>query len=202
MGTGRQDRRGLDGLCGVGGMPVALARARCQRKVARGVAGSSGSDPCPPPPGPPVRLQVLDLEDNAIACWAEVLRLQALPRLAKLHLTANPIPDITYPAPPAPAAAKGAAAPPPAEATPAAASPAAPCAAAATAAAAAPDAGPVPFACLAALFAGECRISSWASVDELGRFPALRELRLTDNPLMADAKTGARFEVRLGGQCW
>lgn len=45
----------------------------------------------------------MDLEDNALSCWAELLRLQRLPALAKLHLTNNPLSSITYPAP-APAA--------------------------------------------------------------------------------------------------
>lgn len=39
--------------------------------------------------------------------------------------------------------------------------------------------------------------ASWASVDELGRFPLLHELRLTGNPLLESAKAGGRFEVRV-----
>ena len=40
------------------------------------------------------------------------------------------------------------------------------------------------------------RIASWRDVDELDRMPRLRELRLSGNPLVADARGGGRFEVR------
>lgn len=38
--------------------------------------------------------QVLNLEDNGVSQWAEVLRLAALPSLTKLHLSSNPLTDV------------------------------------------------------------------------------------------------------------
>lgn len=60
------------------------------------------------------------------------------------------------------------------------------------------------FPALEALLLGSCRIASWRDVDELDKFPELRELRLSGNPLVADAKSGGRFEVRQhhGCQCY
>ena len=43
------------------------------------------------------------------------------------------------------------------------------------------------FASLRCLLLGGCRLASWASVDQLDRFPALEEARLSDNPLTAAA---------------
>lgn len=55
--------------------------------------------------------------------------------------------------------------------------------------------------CTQALFLGGCALDSWADVDQLDRFPALTEVRLTGNVLMQRHKTGGRFEVR-GGTRW
>lgn len=158
-------------------------------------------------------LQVLGLEDNSISSWCEVLRLAGLPQLRRLHLSGNPIPAITYPQQPISLAALWAAEPPVAAAA---------CvqqqqhADAASSSSAAPaantggsDAGShqqqqqqVPcFARLEALLLGNCQLSSWGDVDCLNHFPALRELRLSGNPLFASegaaAGAGRRFEVGL-----
>ena len=56
--------------------------------------------------------------------------------------------------------------------------------------------GRAPFAALSCMLLGSNAISSWASVDELDRFPALADTRLAGNPLLAAAQGGGRFEVR------
>jgi hypothetical protein len=53
-----------------------------------------------------------------------------------------------------------------------------------------------PFSSLQALLLGNCRLSDWSAIDELNRFPALRELRVSGNPLLAATRGGGRFEVR------
>ncbi|KAI8467428.1 MAG: hypothetical protein J3K34DRAFT_523747 [Monoraphidium minutum] len=137
------------------------------------------------------RPSVLGLEDNAISSWWEVLRLAWLPRLRRLHLSGNPISELRYPAAAPPAAAPAAGAQPSAGA-----------AAAPAAAGGGPGAaGPAAFAALEALLLGGCRVGSWRDVDELDGLPRLRELRLSGNPLVDDAKGGGRFEIvaRVGG---
>ncbi|WIA09989.1 hypothetical protein OEZ85_010201 [Tetradesmus obliquus] len=131
-------------------------------------------------------LQVLGLEDNAIADWAEVLRLAGLPQLRRLHLSGNPIASIAYPAHSIGLDALASQQPP---------------------AAAALDKQQQqgqqqqqqPYGQLEALLLGNCRISSWADVDALNLLPRLAELRLSGNPLF-DAEAGAagggrRYEV-------
>jgi hypothetical protein len=160
---------------------------------------------------------VLGLEDNDISSWWEVLRLAWLPRLRRLHLSGNPISHIWYPSA-APAgsstptgASRGAEAalPPPATAAAPQQQPAAPqqhpsssqAASGAGSATVAAVRGPA-FPALEALLLGGCQIASWADVNQLDRFPALRELRLSGNPLVAGAKSGGRFEVRGGKGRW
>jgi hypothetical protein len=52
-----------------------------------------------------------------------------------------------------------------------------------------------PFSRLSALLLGSCSLRGWSAVDALDAFPALRELRLSGNPLLEGAKSGGRFEV-------
>jgi Leucine-rich repeat (LRR) protein len=158
---------------------------------------------------------VLGLEDNAISSWQEVLRLAGLPNLQRLALSGNPISSIAYPAAAISTAALFSTSPP---------DPAGPSGQQQQQATASPPAGgtadcqqqpqeqqqqqQAPFARLQALLLGDCRISSWADVDQLDRFPALRELRLSGNPLFSAEGCGAgggrRFEVSAskGPQCW
>jgi len=135
-------------------------------------------------------VEVLGLEDNQISSWWEVLRLAWLPRLKRLHLSGNAIECVRYPV-----VAGGDRS----------AAPTATAAAGSTSAgsdhqqpqgqeAAAAVSGPA-FPALEALLLGGCKIASWRDVDEINKFPALRELRLSGNPLVADAKSGGRFEV-------
>jgi Leucine-rich repeat (LRR) protein len=148
----------------------------------------------------------LGLEDNAISSWQEVLRLAGLPNLQRLSLSGNPISSITYPAGTISPGAlfssnhlqdgidtqQGDAA-------------AAEAAAAAAAEAAAggcvaqiaeqheqelQNAQQQPFCNLQALLLGDCSISSWADIDQLNRFPALCELRLSGNPLFSTEASG------------
>lgn len=157
-------------------------------------------------------LEVLNLEGNCIASWEEVLRLQWLPHLSRLHLSGNPLSSIYYPstAPSAHGTASadtpGVAAPPPSTGQPnSSASKAGAVAVSGTGLGLGPSTGSsgvgtrpaaVPFGCLSALFLGGCQLSGWANVDQLDRFPApLRELRLSGNPLLQGAKAGGRFEV-------
>jgi Leucine-rich repeat (LRR) protein len=58
-----------------------------------------------------------------------------------------------------------------------------------------------PFAQLSALLLGSCVLRSWGALDALDAFPALRELRLSGNPLLEGAKSGGRFEVGRAGCC-
>lgn len=149
--------------------------------------------------------QVLGLEDNAISSWQEVLRLAGLPNLQRLVLSGNPISSITYPAnairtaalfstsPPDPAGPSGQPQP---QAT-------APTPAGGTASCQQQQQAQLeeqrPFARLQGLLLADCRLSSWSDVDQLDRFPALRELRLSGNPLFSAEGCGAgggrRFEV-------
>lgn len=137
---------------------------------------------------------MLNLEDNGLSSWQEVVRLAHLPALAKLHLSNNPIPDITYPGTrkqlpqlPTPAAQGGSTT----EAS------SAPAAAPADADGASAE-GPVAFGKLQAIFLGGCLIESWSTVDELHHYPSLKELRLTGNPVLKLSKSGGRFEVGWG----
>ena len=51
------------------------------------------------------------------------------------------------------------------------------------------------FPALATLWLGNNRISSWRSLDALSALPALRELRLSGNPVLQGPEGEARFEV-------
>lgn len=120
-------------------------------------------------------LRVLNLEDNALTDWSEVLKLAYLPHLTKLHLSGNAVDNITYPETPTTTQAGG---PPPLETAPP------PTSAVAVA-----------FPSLESLFLGGCAVSSWASINHLNCFPKLAELRLSGNPVIAQSKSGGRFEV-------
>ncbi|KAG2428537.1 hypothetical protein HYH02_014341 [Chlamydomonas schloesseri] len=163
-------------------------------------------------------LQVLTLEEVGLGGWSSLALLGRLPRLGRLHLAGNTgITAVAYLAGPPPAAAAAATA---AAAGAEAAAAAAPSgseaagkaeteergqAAAAEAEASSSGQGGAggagaqtpspPFAALAALYLGGCGIADWASVNELDRFPALKELRLSGNPVLQTSKTGGRFEV-------
>ncbi len=55
---------------------------------------------------------------------------------------------------------------------------------------------PAGFTSLTSLLLGRNRIADWASVDQLDRFPALVDTRLTDNPLLDSLGSSGRYEVR------
>jgi Leucine-rich repeat (LRR) protein len=148
--------------------------------------------------------QVLGLEDNAISSWQEVLRLAGLPRLQRLALSGNPIRSITYPASSISLAALYSSSPPDTESTPQPAQQQQADGPGALPACPTPlqcqQEQPQPaFASLQALLLGDCQISSWADVHQLNKFPSLRELRLSGNPLFSaegcGAGAGRRFEV-------
>ena len=149
-----------------------------------GDANSSSAEPRRhPPPPPPLRalqsVEVLGLEDNAIADWREALRLARLPRLRRLHLSGNPIGGVWYP-PQTCSGSGGSCAEAPGQQQQQ--QQQEPQAAAA-------------FPALEALLLGGCRLASWRDVDALDAFPALRELRLSGNPLFEGPAAGARFEA-------
>ncbi|KXZ50051.1 hypothetical protein GPECTOR_18g31 [Gonium pectorale] len=137
-------------------------------------------------------LQVLTLEEVGLTGWTSLALLRRLPALARLHLGGNTgITHVAYPDPdpgPAPAAA-----PPPSDGAAGAAAESAPAAAGAAAAAAAGSGASFPR--LSSLYLGGCGVADWRSVDQLDRFPALAEVRLTGNPVLAQSRTGGRFEV-------
>lgn len=118
------------------------------------------------------QLQVLSLEDNKIGDWEEVMQLAGLSSLTSLSLSDNPLPSIPYPASTSGTDATGAGSSGQEQAQ-----------------------QPVAFAALQRLYLASCRLSSWSDVDALNRFPVLRELRLTGNPVLATAKGGGRYEV-------
>ncbi|GFR48709.1 hypothetical protein Agub_g10665 [Astrephomene gubernaculifera] len=160
------------------------------------------------------RLQVLTLEEVGLRGWSQLLPLRRLPALTRLHLAGNPrITHVRYPdaaaaaAVPAAAAVAAPGAAAATESQPSTSSPSASDSPAAAVAAAAPDpttaavpaaaaaAASVSFPRLTALFLGGCGIADWGSVDQLDRFPELKEVRLTGNPVLALSRTGGRFEV-------
>lgn len=122
--------------------------------------------------------QALGLEGVGLSSWGEVARLAWLPSLRRLALSGNPIASLTYPrsaAPPGPTALFELNPP---DLTPA------PSSSSDGSGGQEQQQGQCPaFAHLQALLLADCGISSWRDVDELGLFPALRELRVSDNPL-------------------
>lgn len=51
------------------------------------------------------------------------------------------------------------------------------------------------FPALRALYLASCQLASWRDVGRLNRLRSLSDLRLTGNPLLANAKGGGRYEV-------
>jgi len=115
-------------------------------------------------------LRSLLLEKAGVSSWDEVWDLRALPKLEIISLNANPIDKVRYDAADGVAVAESA------------------YAAAAKAAKAdktrPPERVPAPFASLRGLFLLESALASWEDVDHIDRFPALRELRLQDAPVV------------------
>lgn len=139
---------------------------------------------------------MLGLEDNAISSWQEVLRLAGLPNLQRLSLSGNPVSSITYPAgtisPAALFSSNHLQDGIDMQQWPAAAAAAAEAASGGCVAQIAEQHEQVlqsvqqrPFCKLQALLLGDCRIGSWADIDQLNRFPALCDLRLSGNPLFS-----------------
>ncbi|XP_071710578.1 tubulin-folding cofactor E [Rutidosis leptorrhynchoides] len=103
-------------------------------------------------------LRVLNLEDNHIADWGEILKLSQLKCLEQLHLNKNNIERIWYPT---------------------------------------TDELPYkPFQSLRCLLIGSNKIEDVASIDALNSFPALVDIRCSENPT-TDPKRGgiARFAL-------
>lgn len=53
---------------------------------------------------------------------------------------------------------------------------------------------PAGFSALRVMLLGGNQLGSWAAVDQLDRFPALEEARLSDNPVTASAPSTARYQ--------
>lgn len=98
--------------------------------------------------------KVLSLEDNLVSHWAEVDRLSSLPRLSRLHLSNNPLVDVTYRC--NPLAARGG--------DGASATSAANADAAEGGAEGSNPAPPVPFPELNSLLLGRCQLAQWSQV--------------------------------------
>lgn len=143
------------------------------------------------------RLEVLDLEDNELSSWADVALLRHLPRLASLLLSGNRLAGVQYDA--------------------GGCHPLSACLLSTLLAAeqnscrtaccagsfhsihtlsAGPPMRPRPagFTTLQALLLGSNRLDSWRAVDQLDRFPALQDARLSDNPLTTAAPSSARYQ--------
>lgn len=109
-------------------------------------------------------LRLLNLEDNCIDSWHEILKLSYLRSLEQLHLNKNKLKHIYYPANhPSPGApidyyTK--------------------------------DTSKRPFENLQCLLLGCNEIEDLASIDSLNSFPSLVDIRLSENPIVDPAKGG------------
>nr|GEV60420.1 tubulin-folding cofactor E [Tanacetum cinerariifolium] len=112
-------------------------------------------------------LRLLNLEDNYISDWGEILKLSQLKCLEQLHLNKNNIEHIWYPA---------------ADELPYSSE--------------SPDESYKPFQNLCCLLIGGNKIEDVASVDALNSYPSLVDVRCSDNPA-TDPKRGgiARFAL-------
>lgn len=112
-------------------------------------------------------LRLLNLEDNYISDWSEILKLSQLKSLEQLHLNKNNIEQIWYPA---------------ADELPYSSE--------------LPDKSYNPFQNLRCLLIGGNKIEDVASIDALNSYPALVDVRCSDNPA-TDPKRGgiARFAL-------
>ncbi|KAF3790190.1 Tubulin-folding cofactor E [Nymphaea thermarum] len=101
-------------------------------------------------------LRILNLEDNLIGLWDEIMKFSQLKSLEQLRLSKNNFKSISYPA-------------------------------------VCPHHDSVhgePFKNLCCLLLGGNKIEDLASVDSLNHFPNLRDVRLSDNPIVDPAKGG------------
>ena len=132
---------------------------------------SRSRSPPRPPPRPPLLIivQVLSLEDNALTSWSEVQRLAALPSLARLHLSNNPLADVRYALTPFRQSSPDASKPEDA----------------AHSGSSSSSSLLVPFAQLQCLLLGQCGLADWGQVNELGLFPSLKDLRITGEAIRA-----------------
>ncbi|GKA22347.1 tubulin-folding cofactor E, partial [Tanacetum coccineum] len=112
-------------------------------------------------------LRLLNLEDNYISDWGEILKLSQLKCLEQLHLNKNNIEHIWYPA---------------ADELPYSSE--------------SPDKSYKPFQNLRCLLIGGNKIEDVASIDALNSYPSLADVRCSDNPA-TDPKRGgiARFAL-------
>ncbi|KAK1384329.1 tubulin-folding cofactor E [Heracleum sosnowskyi] len=113
-------------------------------------------------------LRLLNLEDNCLADWNEVLKLSELPSLEQLHLNKNCLNCIRYPDNDAIQKL--------------------------TSGCKSFEDNIVPFPNLCCLLLGGNKIGDLASVDSLNSFPKLTDIRLSENPVTDPGKGGiARF---------
>ncbi|KAG0567309.1 hypothetical protein KC19_7G125700 [Ceratodon purpureus] len=106
-------------------------------------------------------LRLLNLDDNCLEDWHEVMKLSKLPSLAQLSLNGNQLTVVKYPE----TLQNG-------------------------------KSTSMPFASLRCIYLGRNDIDDWLTVDALDRFPALQDVRLSDNPL-TDPKTGTATRFML-----
>ncbi|XP_031504647.1 tubulin-folding cofactor E [Nymphaea colorata] len=101
-------------------------------------------------------LRILNLEDNLIGLWDEIMKFSQLKSLEQLRLSKNNLKSISYPA-----------VRPHHDSVPG-----------------------EPFKNLCCLLLGGNKIEDLSSVDSLNHFPNLRDVRLSDNPIVDPAKGG------------
>lgn len=117
-------------------------------------------------------LRLLNLEDNKIDSWEEVMRLAALQSLKQLHLSGNSISKIGF------SGLEATSVPTSSELIK----------------------GGVGFEKLETLLLANNRLSDWASIDALDSLPHLKDIRLTGNPVVDSNGSNSRFMLiaRLG----
>ncbi|CAM6106555.1 unnamed protein product [Calypogeia fissa] len=113
-------------------------------------------------------LRLLNLENNHLANWEDIMKLSKLKRLEHLNLNSNSIHEVDYPGVPSTSkySKEGV-----------------------------QDKDPSTsghFLNLHCLLLGKNMISDWASLDALDKFPALQEVRLSENPITTTSKGGAQ----------